>query len=574
MCDLLPRVDSYVRQRGLFTAGETVVVGVSGGPDSICLLHLLARLADGLGLRLHAAHLNHRLRGAEADADAAFVAELAEAWGVPCTVGRAEVAALAERAGLSLEEAARQARYAFLADVARAAAARVIAVGHNADDQAETVLMHFLRGSGAAGLRGMLPATDLAEYRLAMGRGAHPERRLAGGGPESKDDRRPSTGEVSFADASRPPAQDASELAAAGETEQADDRRPSTGEVLFADASRPPAQDASELAAAGEMLRLVRPLLEIPRADILAYCADRGLAYRFDRSNEDTTFYRNRLRHELLPLLETYNPAIRAVLGRTAETLAGDYEVLAAALERAWTAVARPAAADEVQFDRTGWRGLPIGLQRALVREAIRRLRRHLRNINWEQVERAVRMGQEGQPGQAATLAAGLELQVGADRLRIAAEGTLPPAGADLPQIARRYELAAPGVTALERGWQATVVRLERAALPDDYALNADPWRAWLDADAVGPDLALRPRVPGDRLQPQGLGGHSVRLNELMINLKTPRAARAGWPILEGRFGVAWACGLRLDERAGVSPRTRAVWQITFERAGQTGGQE
>ena len=166
MDDLLTRVRQYAQRYRLFSTGETVVVGVSGGPDSLCLLHLLRRLAPELRLWLHVAHLHHGLRGAEADADAAFVAELADCWGLPCTIGRADVAALAREAGLSLEEAARQARYRFLAEVAEAGGASTLAVGHNADDQAETVLMHFLRGSGAAGLRGMLPRTALDDYRV------------------------------------------------------------------------------------------------------------------------------------------------------------------------------------------------------------------------------------------------------------------------------------------------------------------------------------------------------------------------------------------------------------------------
>ena len=166
MDDLLARVRQYAQRYRLFNPGETLVVGVSGGPDSLCLLHLLRRLAPELRLWLHVAHLHHGLRGAEADADAAFVAELADCWGLPCTVGRADVAALAREAGLSLEEAARQARYRFLAEVAEAGGATTLAVGHNADDQAETVLMHFLRGSGAAGLRGMLPKTPSDDYRL------------------------------------------------------------------------------------------------------------------------------------------------------------------------------------------------------------------------------------------------------------------------------------------------------------------------------------------------------------------------------------------------------------------------
>src|SRR5512137_2935527 len=98
MDDLLARMRQYAQRYRLFNPGETLVVGVSGGPDSLCLLHLLRRLAPELRLWLHVAHLHHGLRGAEADADAAFVAELAECWGLPCTIGRADVAALAREA--------------------------------------------------------------------------------------------------------------------------------------------------------------------------------------------------------------------------------------------------------------------------------------------------------------------------------------------------------------------------------------------------------------------------------------------------------------------------------------------
>ncbi len=157
---LVSEVQHAIQSHKLIDPADTVVVGVSGGPDSLCLLHVLHQLAPDLSLRLHVAHLNHGLRGAEADADAAFVQETAAAWGLPVAVGRVDVAALAQQAGMSLEEAARHARYSFLAEEARRVGARIIAVGHTADDQAETVLMHFLRGSGLAGLRGMQPASD------------------------------------------------------------------------------------------------------------------------------------------------------------------------------------------------------------------------------------------------------------------------------------------------------------------------------------------------------------------------------------------------------------------------------
>lgn len=483
MKDLLPHVRLMVRRHELLAAGATVVVGVSGGADSLCLLHLLLRLAPELALRLHVAHLNHGLRGVDADDDARFVAEQSAQWGLSCTVGQADVAAPAAMPGVSLEEAARQARYSFLAQVAHATGAETIAVGHNADDQAETVLMHFLRGSGAAGLRGMLPVTRLADLRL-----------------------------------------------------------------VATDTAR---------------LFLIRPLLAMPRADIEAYCTQHELMPRFDRSNEDTTLFRNRLRHELLPLLTTYNPAVREVLAHTAAVLAGDYELLQARLDAAWLTIAAPAPAGEVRFDLTQWREQPIAMQRGLLRAAVQRLRHNLRNINWEHVERAVWLSREGATGQQATLAAGLAVEVGYDTLRVAAEATAWPV--DLPQIAGRVALAAPGVTPLGGGWHVTLRVLARGALPSDYTANNDPWSAWLDAAAVGPAPTLRPRQPGDRFRPQGLGGQT-KLNEFMINVKAPRAARAGWPLLIGRSGIAWACGLRLDEHAVVTPATERIWHVQFAR--------
>ena len=166
MSKLLQQVRRTIEQHDLLVPGDGIVVGVSGGPDSLCLLHVLLHLRDEHRLRLHVAHLNHGTRGADSDADAEFVARLAAEWGVPATVERQDVPALARAHGLAFEEAARRVRYAFLARVSEEVGACKIAVGHNADDQAETVLMHFLRGAGPAGLRGMLPLTPLTDYRL------------------------------------------------------------------------------------------------------------------------------------------------------------------------------------------------------------------------------------------------------------------------------------------------------------------------------------------------------------------------------------------------------------------------
>jgi tRNA(Ile)-lysidine synthetase-like protein len=153
---LLEHVLRFSDQHHLLPPNASVVVAVSGGPDSLCLLHLLHRIAPQRGLQLHVAHLDHRLRP-DSHTDAQFVAETAAAWGVPCTLGTVDVASLAQQTHTGLEAAGRAARYAFLIDTARKIGAQAIALGHTADDQAETVLLRLLRGAGIGGLAAMRP---------------------------------------------------------------------------------------------------------------------------------------------------------------------------------------------------------------------------------------------------------------------------------------------------------------------------------------------------------------------------------------------------------------------------------
>ncbi len=156
------RVLTFIQTHQMILPSQTLLVGVSGGADSVCLLHLLASLRENLGVQLHVAHLDHMLRGDESREDAEYVSSLSSQLGLPVTIGREDVRAYQQRCRLSLEEAAREVRYGFFAHLARSMRASGVAVAHTADDQAETILMHLLRGSGAQGLRGIRP---LASWR-------------------------------------------------------------------------------------------------------------------------------------------------------------------------------------------------------------------------------------------------------------------------------------------------------------------------------------------------------------------------------------------------------------------------
>ncbi len=165
--DLPRRVERFITEHHLFDRSGTLLMGISGGPDSVCLLHILTLLQSSFGLDLHVVHLNHQLRGIESDADAAYTADLAVRLGLTCTIESRDVREYQNETRCSLEEAAREVRYGFFAEVAERIGAGAVAVGHTADDQAETIIMHLIRGTGLSGLQGMRP---IFEWGLPEGR--------------------------------------------------------------------------------------------------------------------------------------------------------------------------------------------------------------------------------------------------------------------------------------------------------------------------------------------------------------------------------------------------------------------
>jgi tRNA(Ile)-lysidine synthetase-like protein len=483
--------------------GDTVVVGVSGGPDSLCLLHVLARLAEKDRVGLHVAHLNHSARGADSDADAQFVAQVAEAWGLPATVEQLDVPALAREHHLAFEEAARRVRYAFLTRVAGDVGATRIAVGHNADDQAETVLMHVLRGSGLAGLRGMLPLTPITDYRLL----------------------------------------------------------------------EPFAREGEGVTPSPESLCIIRPLLETVRADIERYCADHDLKPRFDRSNLDTTYFRNRLRHDLLPLLETYNRNIRARLCHTAAVVAADYELLVEMAERAWGETAQEVEPGRVVFSLEAWRALSVALQRATLRRAVHHLRASLRDLDFVHVEEARRVALRGETGARATLPSGLELTVGYDMLSVASVGeAAPPPDEPLLWGDAPVALQVPGETQLPPAppevcgvsdWVVCIDLLKDWDL-GQISANPDPWTAYFDGRILVSPLSLRSRRQGDRFQPQGMEGHSVKVSDYLVNRKVPHAWRDHLPLLVAGDTIVWVCGCAVGLDGLVGTETQQVARVRF----------
>ena len=491
------QVAGFCHKNSLVESGDKIVVGVSGGPDSLSLLHLLVNhLQADLDLTLIIAHLNHQLRGRDAEADETFVREIAARWQLPIRVKTCNVAALANQRQQSIEEAARQIRYAFLWQVAAEAGAHKIAVGHNADDQVETILMHFLRGAGLAGLRGMLPQIEITGLRLQ------------------------------------------------------------------------PADLPPKVAAATP--KLIRPLLETPRLEIEAYCREHQLAPRLDYSNEDTTFYRNRLRHELVPYLETYNPNIRQVLQNMAKVVTGEIEILNDHLDKAWQAIINHESPERVEILRQKWPELPVALKRSILRRAVFTLRNSLRDLDFEHIETAIAIIENGDTGTKITLPHGLLLTVGYHTIIIAPEtSSLIKSPPESPHLAtgQVVPITLPGKTPLpQTGWQLSTDLLSQEDLEQKHLSLTDRWEVYLDADIVGSSPILRPRQPGDTFCPLGMKGHSQKVNEFMINQKIPVHHRDHIPLLVANQQILWVCGYRPNEHTRIRLTTQHILHLKFER--------
>jgi len=474
---MLDRIASILQHECQLHADKTLVVGVSGGPDSLCLLHILYQL----GYSTIAVHVNHGLRP-EADEESKRVEQFAIHLGIDfisCGIG---VRDYAREVSVSIEEAARILRYNALFEQAKKFNANAVVVGHNANDQIETILMHLIRGSGLAGLRGM------EIYNLPN--------------PWSKE------------------------------------------------------------------IPLVRPLLTTWREEIQKYLDNYRLDPIFDRSNLDVSFLRNRIRHELIPKLSEYNPAIGNVLLRMGQGLKDDYSLLEKITVEAWGSTLIKQENGVLLFRTYEFLQQPISIQRHLLRRAIAFLLPGLRNVDFDGIDRGLRILVGSKQNSQTDLVAGI---------RLVKEGTkFWVASWQADFFGDDYPILAPGETRtfqnrssifINKNWQLKVEEITKPELADQlFDTNMDPFQAWLDESDLLFPLTVRVREPGDRIKPLGLNGHSIKISDLMINVKLPKDARDRWPIICSGEEIIWVPGFRVSEIARVKPSSSQVLHLSLFR--------
>jgi tRNA(Ile)-lysidine synthase len=458
---LIASVEASMRRFDMLTCGDKVLVAVSGGPDSVALLHVLATIAEDWKLHLHVAHLNHGIRKKEAADEAAFVEKLSTSLGIPCETGFEDVTAFSKKCGLSLQEGARKVRYRFLRSVAKRVGSTKIALGHHADDNAESVLMNLLRGAGPRGLAGIPPVRN----------------------------------------------------------------------NLF-----------------------IRPLIEIPREKIMSFLHQRKLAFKTDASNQDPTYLRNRIRHELLPFLaERFSTHGVTTLNRLASLMRTDESYWQQMVENAFESLALKKESNEVVLPIPELDALHPALSQRLIRYVLARLAGTLKRFRMDHVIAVLTMAQSPRPSGMLYLAQGISVRRDRDQL-ILRVGE-PPAIAPFEYRVEKLEnVIIPEID--------TELRLSTCAFQDIKArIKSTPrTSAFFDMEKLSFPLVIRNFRHGDRFVPLGMTG-TQKVKDFFINEKVARAKRMACPLLVQKGNVIWIGGYRISDQVKTTEDTETVLQ-------------
>lgn len=454
---LLSHVDTTIRTKNLFNKDATIIVALSGGADSCALLDVLFSLKE-FAPRLIAAHINHKLRGDESDADEEFTRLLAARYNIAFESCQIDVASMARLHGLNLEDAGRRARYKYLEEIRTKHSAQAIALAHHADDQAETILMRLLRGSGMTGLSGM-------DYRFGY---------------------------------------------------------------------------------------LIRPLLDVNRNDIEQYLKERGLEYRQDSSNTNMRFLRNRIRHELLPLLRDYNPNICKRLNTTASILADEDHFLDSIAVPQMHQVATQSQ-NALTFSVQMLLDQPLAIRRRILRTALAQLTGNLDNLSFDHIEAIQHLLESSRPNSKLNLPHGVRAVRTYDTITFFSSKYIPQKSIE------PISIIAPGIYNLSNGSVLDVSFYSDRQ--DDCKLSSDS--ALVDLEKVPFPWEIRSFTPGDRITPLGMNG-TKKIKNIYIDNKIPTSKRNLIPIICSGNILTWVCGICLSNLAKVDSKTRKMVKIIY----------
>jgi tRNA(Ile)-lysidine synthase len=462
------KVLRYLRQEHLFPSPGGVVVACSGGADSLCLLTILHHWRVKLGLEIAAAWFDHGLRPKQADFERARVQDYTRCLGITLQTGQGGTRQHALENGMSIEESARELRYRFLADTCQKLGYHYLATGHTADDNAETVLLHILRGCGVDGLVGIRSCSALPLDDPAL-----------------------------------------------------------------------------------SSIRLVRPILPLDRQETEAYCRLKKLKYVRDPSNRSQRYVRNRVRHQILPMLEKINPAVRQALRRLS-TAASEATTLIHEQTSALPA-AFINANGQVELSRGIVDHIPRALQMSYLRQALKLFLPGLKDINDYQVRKLAELATGSGRG-TIIFPAGITATIQGQSIiiwrtaKVTNNSTAP---------LMETLLTIPGRT------RYGIYEITSSMVNNHSPVRTAPDAASFDAALAGTNLTVGPWRRGDRIQPLGMAGQK-KLQDLFTDAKIARPLRNDWPVIRSGERVLWVPGLRQAEWARVKTGTRKVLRLEY----------
>lgn len=442
----------------LLPRGAEVLVGVSGGPDSMALLHRLWSTAAERGWNVTAVHVDHGLRGEESAEDARHVQAWCQQQGIPCYVERVDVGSYVNKHGENKQAAARKLRYDAFSSVAKRVGATYLALAHHGDDQVETLLMRLVRGTGIQGLTGI------------------PHRRR------------------------------------------------------------------------WREIWIVRPWLEVSRAEILTYCTTHGIPFRRDASNEDPVYTRNRVRQELVPMLSTFNPRFHEVLLQLRALAADEEQVWERLTKEAFQQVCTRVDEKGITVDVNRLIGLEVALQRRVIKLILNCLvKKSANEVDLQTVERVRALAAGESPSARTPLPGGGWVRRQYHLLRFFPYGEKMETAA----VPAPVSLQLPGETLWGGG--------KICARFEEEQISVSGWgreTAVFDRDRLPPFLSVRTRLPGDRMRPLGLDG-SKKVKDLFIDAKIPQDQRDGIPLITAGNDIIWIPGVARSDIALCDADTR-----------------
>lgn len=469
------KVSRYIKEYHMLEPGDRIVAGISGGADSVCLFFILLSLKERLGLEIFAVHINHGLRGAKADRDEAFVKALALNHGIWFQAFHENAAEVAEKGGLTEEEAGRKIRYQAFYQICREQHCNKIAVAHNKNDNAETVIFHLLRGTGLKGLGGIAPVRHIM--------------------PE-------------------------------------------------------------ECGSGGYML--IRPLLCLARREIEAYLSEKGQGYMTDDTNYELEYTRNRIRHEILPVMEDrINPEAAGHIARAA----GFIGEAAAFIEKSAAEVQK-----RVVRERNGQYFIeaaafletePI-LQAEILKHILGQLAGSRKDIESCHIELLQKLCRQA-VGKQINLPSGILGKRSYDGLILSREKK----SGSVDAVKEDYEIFIQGAGTYSIPGTGAVLRVA----VEDYSKNPmqipqNDYTKWMDYDKIAHAISLRTRRSGDYFQIKG--GGRKKMKDYFIDSKIPKEERDSIPLLAEGSHILWVLGGRMSEKYKVTEATKKILIATL----------